>query len=174
MRFEIDSAEVKRAKHPHEIFLLNLITNHILLFIGVLMLSNTYPLLMLLVPAISFFVIGYLMNRARQSGQRDSWFVHLNWILCLRRCKLFLVMLAVMSIVLFLGWLAIDVFEAQPVFVYALSGAGILPVMVGVLVMILMESDALHQASQGRLPTNLVEQHPPPAEIKVIEEDRAP
>ena len=39
MKFEISAQERKQARHPHEYFLVNLITNHILVFVGLLGLS---------------------------------------------------------------------------------------------------------------------------------------
>ncbi len=41
--------------------------------------------------------------------------------------------------------------------------------MVTVLVLILMESDALHQATQHKLPNKMIERYPNP-DIRVIED----
>ncbi len=58
-----------------------------------------------------------------------------------------------------LGWMK----EA----VYALiGGVCLLPVMV-----ILMESDALHSADQVKLPDSMVEKYPAPSNVKVIVEE---
>jgi len=43
---------------------------------------------------------------------------------------------------------------------WAIGGAAALPTMVTVLVLIIMESDALHQAKQGILPDWVREQYP--------------
>jgi len=42
---------------------------------------------------------------------------------------------------------------------YAIGGAAILPTMLTVLVLIMMESDALHLARDGRVPDWLVERY---------------
>ncbi|MCW8921334.1 MAG: hypothetical protein OQK68_07610, partial [Sedimenticola sp.] len=69
-----------------------------------------------------------------------------------------------------LGWIGFTYFGMKQVAVLAMiGGAGVLPVMVTVLVLILMESDALHQAAQHKLPDRMIEQFPNP-DIKVIEE----
>ena len=60
-----------------------------------------------------------------------------------------------------LGWMK----EA----VYAIiGGTSILPIMVTTLILILMESDALHQADLGKLPEKVVEQFPKPDDIKEV------
>ncbi|WP_419590911.1 hypothetical protein [Thiolapillus sp.] len=43
----------KKARHPHEFLLINLITNHILLFVGLLGMAKQEPWLLLIVPIIS-------------------------------------------------------------------------------------------------------------------------
>jgi hypothetical protein len=57
----------------------------------------------------------------------------------------------------------------QVAVVAMIGGTGVLPVMVIVLVLILMESDALHQAAQHKLPKRMVELYPNP-DIRVVEE----
>ncbi|MCU7866705.1 MAG: hypothetical protein KZQ92_22355, partial [Candidatus Thiodiazotropha sp. (ex Lucinoma borealis)] len=47
----------------------------------------------------------------------------------------------------------------------------ILPIMVTVLILILMESDALHQATLCRLSKRVVEKYPYPDDVVVIEYD---
>jgi hypothetical protein len=42
--------------------------------------------------------------------------------------------------------------------------------MVTVLVLVIIESDALYHANQAKLPKWVVERHPHPPEIEVIEE----
>jgi hypothetical protein len=43
--------------------------------------------------------------------------------------------------------------------------------MVTVLILILMESDALHQASLHKLPKRLVEKHPVPPDVVVLDDE---
>jgi hypothetical protein len=44
--------------------------------------------------------------------------------------------------------------------------------MVTVLILILMESDALHQAAQGKVSKRMVEKHPFPESMVILEDDR--
>jgi hypothetical protein len=71
------------------------------------------------------------------------------------------------------GWVAYTYWGMMEVAVYALiGGVGILPVMVTVLVLILMESDALHQAAENRLPEWMLALYPNP-EIIVLDEEKS-
>lgn len=168
MRFKITDAEKKQAKHPHEIMLINLITNHILVFVGLLGMASVYPMLVMIVPAASFVILGYILFRARQSKERDPWYVFCHWQLTARRCHWFIWMLVLMIVIIVLDLFAIEM-GARDVFVYALAGVSILPTMIFVLVLIMLESDAMHQISNGRLPKWLVERYPNPEAVPIEE-----
>ena len=71
MKFEITEEESHKAKIPHEIFLTNLIGNHILWFIAALGLAKTYWQPLALVPVVSISLLLYTLWRARQSRSRD-------------------------------------------------------------------------------------------------------
>ena len=75
-----------------------------------------------------------------------------------------------MITVTFLGWIGYTYLGMMKVAVLALiGGVGILPTMVTVLALIIMESDAMHQAKQGKLPDSILEKFPNPG-LQVIEE----
>ncbi len=166
MQFEVSEAEAKLARHPHEVFLINLITNHILLFIGLLGLANSKPMLMLIIPAISLIIISYIMLRARAVRQSDSWFAMCHWQLCVRRSKMFIIMLALMAAAIAIV-LLVSGGHPKPQHL-AIGGAMVLPTMVTVLVLIVMESDAMHQAKNGLMPKSLLERYPNP-DAKVVQ-----
>jgi len=72
-----------------------------------------------------------------------------------------------------LGWVGYTYGGMMKEAVWALiGGVGLLPVMVVMLVLILMESDALYHANLHKLPDWVVERHPNP-DVKVIEEHPA-
>jgi len=170
MKFHISDDESRRAKIPHEIFLTNLIGNHVLWFIAALGLAKTYWQPLALVPLISAALLIYSLWRARRSRQRDSWFVMCHWQICAGRSRVFIVMLSVALAVSAMGWLAYSQLDLMKEAVYALiGGLGILPIMVTVLVLILMESDALHQAALHKLPDGIVIKYPNPG-VPVVEE----
>ena len=170
MKFEISDSESHKAKIPHEIFLTNLIANHILWFVAALGLARSYWQPLALVPIVSFCILAYTLWRARQSRERDSWYVMCHWQIAAKRSRLFIGMLLLLLIISGLGWLGYTYGGMMEVAVYAIiGGVGLLPVMVTVLVLIIMESDVLHQAAQHKLPKSVVERYPNPGAV-VLEE----
>jgi len=103
MKFQISDAESHRAKIPHEIFLTNLIGNHILWFIAALGMAKTYWQPLALVPLFSVALLVYTLWRARLSRQRDSWFVMCHWQICAGRSRIFIIMLMLAVTVSALG-----------------------------------------------------------------------
>lgn len=172
MKFEISDELAHKAKIPHEILLTNLIGNHILWFIAALGLAGSYWQPLALVPVFSIAALTYILWRAHRSRSQDDWYLMCHWQICAARSRLFIYMLLMGLIVAFLGWLGYSQFGMMKEVVIALtSGIGILPVMVTVLVLILMESDILHQASLHKLPKRIVEKYPVPDSVVVLEDD---
>ena len=170
MHYDVSEAELTDAKHPHEIFLINLITNHILVFVGLLGLAKTYPWVMLITPSISIVVLGYLMIRAHSKLKSGSWYVACHWQLCAHRSKLFIGMLMLLALVIAGLLLSVggDASLLKPGH-YALGGVSALPTLVFILVLIVMESDAMHKAKTAVVPQWLVDKYPN-AEAKFIAE----
>jgi hypothetical protein len=161
IRFEIGPEETKQANVPHEIFLFNLIGNHILIFIGTLGTAGSYPWIMAFTPSLSVVLIGFTLWRASQSQKRDPWYVMCHWQVAARRTKVFMVMLGILLTVSLLGWLGFAYGGMRKEAVLALvGGIGILPTMLVTLVLIIMESDALYHANQHKLPDWVVERFP--------------
>jgi hypothetical protein len=171
MRFEVSQREIKQANVPHEIFLTNLIGNHILMAIAAGGVAGTFPWVMAVIPVVSFALLGYILWRARQSLARDSWYVMCHWQVCARRSRIFILMLLLLVATVALGWVAYSYGGMMKEAVWALViGTGILPVMVTVLVLVIVESDALYHANQAKLPKWIVERFPNP-DARVIPED---
>ncbi len=161
MHYEVTEEVGHKAKLPHEIFLINLITNHILVFVGLLGLARSYPWVMLVTPTISIVVLSYLMFRARRALKVDSWYVACHWQLCAHRSKLFIGMLALLGLVVVGLLISVggDATQLKPGH-YAVGGVASLPTLLFVLALIVMESDALHKARTGQLPEWLVKKYP--------------
>ena len=172
MRFDVSRREIRKSNVPHEIFLTNLIGNHILMTVGAGGLAGSFPWLMAIIPLTSFSLLGYTLWRARRSLTVDTWYVMCHWQVCARRSRIFILMLLMLLLVMTIGWLGYTYLGWMKEAVVALvAGTGILPVMVTVLVLIIIESDALYHANQAKLPGWVVERFPNP-DAKVIPEDK--
>lgn len=169
MLLEISDEEKKRAKFPHDLFLINLIGNHILTFVATLGLATSWAWPMLIVPIVSFVILGTIIYKGIKSRQKESWYVMCHWQIALKRSLFFIKMILVISTIaaiglygyINLGWMKEAVFAL-------IGGVCILPIMVTTLVLIIMESDALHQAGEGKLPDKMIDLYPNP-DIKIIE-----
>lgn len=168
MNYTVSDADKNQAKAPHDILLFNLITNHILVFVGLLGMAKSFPAVMLVTPAISIVVMSYLLIGARRAMRSRSWYVAMHWQLCAKRTRSFLIMIGVLALVV-VGLLVSvggDAGQLRPGH-YAIGGVTMLPTLLTVLVLIVMESDAQHKAKSGIVPEWLAAKFPPPAEVRV-------
>ena len=171
MQFEISAEEKHKAKVPHEILLVNLIGNHILWFVAALGIAKSYWQPLAMVPVFSLSIMAYIFWRGSRSPQMDSWYVQVHWKICMARSRLFTYMLGLLLVVSLLGWIGYSYLGMMDIAVKAIiGGVGLLPVMVTVLILIVMESDALHQANHGLVSDGYVKRSPPPEELVVIED----
>lgn len=171
MRFEVTPREIKQSNIPHELFLTNLIANHILMFVAALGMAGSLPWLLALVPLISFGILSYTLWRAARSKTRDTWYVMCHWQVCARRSQIFILVLALLLVIAGLGWVGYTYLRMMKEAVWALiGGLGILPLMVTVLVLVIMESEALYHSQLAKLPGWVVARYPNP-EAKVIPEE---
>ena len=163
MLFEVSDEEKKKAKLPHDLFLINLIGNHILTFVATLGLATSWAWPMLIVPIVSFSILSIIIYKGRKSRQTESWFVMCHWQVALKRSLFFIKMLLAISCIAAFGLYGYTSLGWMKEAVYALiGGVCMLPTMVTTLVLIIMESDALHQAGEGKLPDKMIELYPNP------------
>lgn len=171
MKFEITEEEWRKARIPHEIFLTNMAGNHILMFISALGMVGSFWQPLAMVPVISLCTLLYTLWRAKQAKKTDSWFVMCHWQIAAKRSRLFIGMLMMMSVVAMLGWVGHAYLGMMKIAALAtVGGIGILPTLVTVLILIVMESDAMHLAKQCKLPDSIVEQFPDPGTTTVVED----
>ena len=170
MLFDVTDEEKKKAKLPHDLFLINLIGNHILTFVATLGLATSWAWPMLIVPIVSFIILGIIIIKGRQSKQNESWYVMCHWQIAVNRSLFFIKMLLVLTIIAGIGVYGYTNLGWMKEAVFALiGGVCILPIMVTTLVLILMESDALHSAGQGKLPERMLKMFPN-SDAKIIAE----
>ena len=78
MLFEINESEVKRAKTPHELSMLNLVAFHLLAAPASIVLD--IGLLGFLVPlTLSLCFIAFVWYQAMSGKKSESWFIRLHW-----------------------------------------------------------------------------------------------
>lgn len=151
--------EIMRAKWPHEIFLINLVFNHILVFASTFGVFSTFPWMVLIVPITSFAIIGYIMVKAvRVAAGNDTVFVKAHWGVAAKRNKHFLWLLTLVCVVVgcvlwlsaMMGWPRVQTYAL-------LGGVGLLPFMVSLLVLIVQGNDSMYQARHSKFPRGYVD-----------------
>ncbi len=151
--YDVGHTQMSLASIPHDILLFNFIGNHILITVLVGGLAKTFPLLLTVPVIISASLIWYTLWRAGKSAQWDTPFIQCHWSVAAKRTRVFLIMLAVLALVGGFAALAHFYMGLMPEAALALvGGVGLLPVMVTMLILIIMESEALHMAKHKRAP----------------------
>lgn len=157
--------EIIRAKWPHEIFLINLVFNHILVFASTFGVFSTFPLMVLVVPVTSFAIIGYIFFKARQvASGNDTIFVRAHWVVADKRNKHFMWLLVIACV--FIGggfWLSKALGWSKVATIALIGGVGLLPFMVTLLVLIVLGNDSMYQARHSKLPRGYIADQNAPA-----------
>ena len=153
MNFDTHAEQIAKAKIPHELFLTNIVANHVLWFVASLGILNSFWQPLALVPVISAIVLLYTLNRARKERVSDNWFSKCHWQLAARRSKAFIAVIALMSLLALSGWVAHQFWGVDKVTIYALiGGIGQLPLLFSIIALVIMEAESLDQATMGKLP----------------------
>lgn len=146
--------ELKAGQHPHQLFLFNMVGNHILL--SIIALSNsTIPWIALGVPIISGIIFAVTLIVGSRQKNHASEFIRCHWRVALTRTKIFMLAYVLMGMAVILAWLLHSVMPIKEMAYAIVAGLGILPTMVMVLVLTVMESETLNHALHGRIPDNL-------------------
>lgn len=161
-QYSISPDEGRLAKWPHEIFLINLIFNHIFVFCATVAVFGTFPWLTMLVPVTSFTIVCYILIKARRvAAGNGSWFVKAHWQIGARRNRLFMLLLVVACAVSGGGlWLSQLFGWAKIPTIALIAGVGLLPFMVALLVLIVLANESVFMARNGKLPKRYAEQNP--------------
>lgn len=166
MKFDVTPEDIKKSRVPHEVFLTNLIFNHVLVFVAIMSASSLTQFIVF-IPIFSFASLAYIFWGAHRAKTHSSWYVSGHWQVAAKRSRFFLIMLALMGSLLIVIYLASGG-DMKPQH-WAFSGAAFLPIMVSVLGLIVFESDALHQSKKGILPDWVSEKFPENALEPVID-----
>lgn len=149
MKYDVSPTDLKKARVPHEVFLTNLIFNHILVFVAIISASSLLHFIVI-IPIFSVLSLLYIFWGAQRAKKNASWYVSGHWQIAARRSRFFLLMLTVVGGLLGIIWLAAGG-DMKPQH-WAFSGAAFLPIMASVLGLIIFESESLHQAKIAILP----------------------
>lgn len=145
--------ERKKAKLPHDIFLTNLIVNHILLFAALASMGSKYMQFLVVIPVLSVIAQGTVFYRSKNIARAESEFVYIHWQIALRWSKYLLLVLALLITATAIAWFGHHYLGFMREMSYALAaGLGLFPTMVSVLVLTVIESDSLNHARMGTLP----------------------
>lgn len=146
--------EITRAKWPHEIFLINLVFNHILVFASTFGVFSTFPLMVLIVPITSFIITGYIyFNAKRIAAGGETVFVKAHWRVADKRNKHFIKLLTITCILVGGGLTLSKMMMWSKIATIALiGGIGMLPFMVSLLLLIVLGNDSMYQARHSKLP----------------------
>jgi len=166
MKYEISPEDIKKARVPHEVFLTNLIFNHVLVFVAIMSASSLTHFIVV-IPVFSVVSLVYLFWGAQRAKTRASWYVNGHWQIAARRSRFFLLMLTIMGSIFSLIYM-VSGGDMRPQH-WALGGAAFLPTMVSILGLIIFESESLHQAKSAMLPDWVSERFPENA-LKPIQE----
>jgi hypothetical protein len=160
MNFEVDEADKKLARAPHNLFVLNALVFNLLMTPAAIVLDvGAYGFLIPL--SLSLSVMGYIYLRSRRSV---CWFVDMHWRLAFRRCQFLMLGYAVTALLLALAWLismsSSDANMAEIMFT-AISRIAVVPTLVAVMVTTVLEAGGYHLINSGVVPDWLVERFPP-------------
>ena len=146
--------EIRRAKWPHEVFLINLVFNHILVFASTFGVYSTFPLMVMLVPTISIAITAYIAIRAKQvRGGDEPLLIKAHWWLADKRNKQFMALLAAACLFGGAGYALAKAMNWSNIATIAiLSGFGLLPFMVSLLVLIVLGNAAMYDARHNKMP----------------------
>ncbi len=141
---ERGSEEIKDAKRPHELFVLNLIFFHLLAVPAALALDFGYWGL-LLPPVTSALLLLYFRKRIGQLSDDQAW-IRGHWVLGVRRFRWLYLGYLIVSLLLALVWLFVDPGSIEFV---ALTRVAIMPAVILVLVTFVLSTAAIGRAGSG-------------------------
>lgn len=142
--------ELKAGQFPHQLFLFNMVGNHILLTIIALS-NSSIPWLAFGVPIIGLSIIAFTLIRGQSQKNHESEFVRCHWRMVLKRTKIFMIAYGLLGVAASVAWMLHSSIAIKEMAYAIVGGLGILPTMVMVLVLTVIESESLNHAMKGEL-----------------------
>jgi hypothetical protein len=163
--FTSSPAEIRAARWPHEILLINLVFNHVLVFVSTLGMIKSLPMMIVLTPLISFSIIAYILIEQKKIEASDaSFFLKGHWKIAAARNRWFLYLLIFICTISGGGFYLFSAFGLSKITLWAFGiGFGFLPFMIALVTLVTLGSDSMNVARDGKLPANFLAKNPPPA-----------
>lgn len=163
--FTTSPAEIKAGRWPHEILLINLVFNHVFVFVVSLGVIKSIPWMIVLTPLISFSIIGYILTKQSKISASDaSFFLKGHWKIAATRNRWFMYLLIFTCTIAGGGYYLFSALGLSKITLWAIViGVGLLPFMVALLTLVTLSSDSMNVARDGKLPNNFLKNNPPPA-----------
>ncbi len=154
MLYEIPDPVRRKAKSPHELFMLNLALFHLLLApVAIALDIGTSGLLIPLTASLLVIAFTYLQSRRTEHG--TPWFVAAHWKLAMRRYRILLTAYAVSGIIvgtgLLIGTGSADQNMAD-IMVTVFTRIAAVPMLLAVILCFVLESGSIYQAGRGEVP----------------------
>ncbi len=161
MLFEIDETTRRKAKSPHELFMLNLLGFNLLAAPASIALD--VGMVALLIPlGLSLAVVAFIWLRALRPSQEAPWFVAAHWRLAAGRTRVLLVGYAISAVIIGFAMLVTSGSDKAEIMMVALTRVAVVPTLLTVMVCFVLESSGIFMAGKGELPDGLVRKFPPP------------
>ena len=158
----------RKAKSPHELFMLNLALFHLLLApVAIVMDIGARGFLIPLLASMA--VIAFTYMRSRQTEHDLSWFVAAHWKLAMLRYRILLLVYLISGAMVGIGLLVGSGSEdanMAGIMLTVFSRIAAAPLLIGVILCFVLESGAIYQAGRGEVPDALVKRFPPPADVE--------
>lgn len=139
------TSEIKSAKRPHELFVLNLIFFHLLAVPGALAFGFGYWGMVVPLMSSTFLLIYYRQMVSSFKGGGDGW-VRGHWEAALARFRWLYI--GYLSVVILIGLVFLFV-DADSIAFIALTRVAVMPAIVLVLITFVMSTAAIGRAGNG-------------------------
>lgn len=161
MQMQITEQTRKRARWPHDLFVLNILFFHLLLTPATIFLGVGHKGLLLPL-TLSGLVIAYIFYRSRTE---QDWFDAAHWRLAFKRSKLLIAGYLGSGLIFLLGWFVAQGAQGdsmQNIMFTVFTRIAIMPTLIMVMITVVLEASATGMVSRGEVPDSIARDFPPP------------
>ena len=162
MQVQISDKTKKRARWPHDLFVLNILFFHLLLTPATIFLGVGHKGLLLPL-ALSGLVIATIYYRGKTE---EKWFAAAHWRLSFKRCKLLMAGYLGSGAIFLLGWFVAQGAQSdsmQDIMFTVFTRIAVMPTLIMVMITVVLEAAATGMVSRGEVPDSIAKTFPPPS-----------